>query len=82
MTTLRLAWSAEVLGAIAAITGAFLIDTKTPLVLSAMMVDARAWIIRPAIFAHAGATKAAQQEIIDHGGILIDLQRLSADLSA
>jgi hypothetical protein len=58
-----------------------LIATKTPLVLKDMKVDASAWTIRHAIFARAGATEAAQQELIAHNGALIDLKRLFADLA-
>jgi uncharacterized protein len=58
-----------------------LIATKTPLVLNAMKVDASAWTIRHAIFARAGATEAAQQELVTHNGVLIDLPRLFADLA-
>ncbi len=58
-----------------------LIETKTPLVLNDMKVAASDWTIRYAIFARAGATEAAQQELAAHGGMLIDLARLYADLA-
>jgi hypothetical protein len=58
-----------------------LIATKTPLVLNDMKVDASAWTVRHAIFARAGATEAAQQELAAHDGVLIDLERLYVDLA-
>jgi AAA+ ATPase superfamily predicted ATPase len=58
-----------------------LIETKTPLVLNDMKAAASDWTIRHAIFARAGATEAAQQELAAHGGLLIDLTRLYADLA-
>ena len=57
-----------------------LIATKTPLVLSDMKATAADWTIHYAIFARAGATEAAAQELAAHGGLLVDLPMLYADL--
>ena len=57
-----------------------LIATKTPLVLSDMKATAANWTIRYAIFARAGVTEAAAQELAAHSGLLIDLPTLYADL--
>jgi hypothetical protein len=57
-----------------------LIETKLPLMLADMGVEASHWRVRPALFARVGVTAAARQELAAHQGLLIDLERLYTDL--
>ncbi|RRR74477.1 MAG: ATP-binding protein [Candidatus Viridilinea halotolerans] len=58
-----------------------LIDTKTPLVLADLPQGGKGWSVTHAIFARAGLTPAAQQELAAHSGIAVDLPRLMDDLA-
>ncbi len=59
-----------------------LIDQKTPLVLADLPNRGVGWRIHYAVFACAGATAAARQELATHNGFLVDLARLYDDLMA
>jgi uncharacterized protein len=59
-----------------------LIGTKAPLLLKELPDQGQGWQVGYALFTHAGASEAAQQEVAAHGGIVIDLPRLMLDLAA
>jgi hypothetical protein len=59
-----------------------LIGTKAPRILADLPDGGRGWQVTYALFARAGATEAAIQELTAHGGIVIDLNRLMLDLAA
>jgi AAA+ ATPase superfamily predicted ATPase len=59
-----------------------LIGTKAPLVLAELPDQGQGWRVTYALFARAGATDAAGQELEAHGGTLVDLDRLVLDLAA
>ncbi len=58
-----------------------LIGTKTPLVLAELPQGGQGWTVTHAIFARAGLTGAAAQELAAHQGLAVDLQRLMRDLA-
>jgi uncharacterized protein len=58
-----------------------LLDEKTPLVLQDLPDGGAGWHVHYAIFTRAGATDAARRELAAHAGLLIDLERLYADLT-
>ena len=57
-----------------------LIATKTPLLLADLPNGGAGWTVRHALFARAGLTDAAQQELAAHDGLAVDLARLMRDL--
>jgi AAA+ ATPase superfamily predicted ATPase len=59
-----------------------LIGTKAPRILADLPDGGRGWQVTYALFARAGATDAAIQELTAHGGMVIDLNRLMLDLAA
>ena len=54
---------------------------KTPLVLADLPDRGVDWHIHYAIFARAGVTPAARQELTTHHGILVDLNQLYRELA-
>jgi len=58
-----------------------LLGTKTPLVLAELPQGGQGWSVTHAIFARAGLTEAAAQELTAHQGLAIDLHRLMHDLA-
>jgi hypothetical protein len=54
---------------------------KTPLVLADLPDRGIDWHLHYAIFARAGVTPAARQELMSHHGVLVDLNRLYQDLT-
>ena len=55
---------------------------KAPLVLTDLPNAGANWRVHYALFARAGATSAARQELAMHAGLVIDLARLAHDLTA
>jgi hypothetical protein len=55
---------------------------KAPQVLAALPKAGVNWQLHYALFARAGATPAAQKELVAHNGIVVDLARLYRDLTA
>lgn len=58
-----------------------LIEQKIPLVLADLPDQGKEWQVIPALFARAGATVPARATLANHGGILVDLPTLFADLA-
>lgn len=58
-----------------------LLGTKTPLVLAELPQGGQGWSVTHAIFARAGLTEAAAQELAAHQGLAVDLHRLMRDLA-
>jgi uncharacterized protein len=58
-----------------------LIGTKAPLVLQDLPQGGQGWTVTYALFARAGLTEAASQELAAHQGIAVDLRRLMHDLA-
>lgn len=58
-----------------------LIGTKAPLVLQELPQGGQGWTVTYALFARAGLTEAASQELAAHQGIAVDLRRLMHDLA-
>jgi hypothetical protein len=58
-----------------------LIGTKAPLVLAELPQGGQGWTVTYALFARAGLTAAAEQELAAHGGLAVNLHRLMHDLS-
>jgi hypothetical protein len=56
-----------------------LVETKTPKVLKELP-DGEGWKVHYAFFARAGFTDAAHTEAEALGALLVDLERLDADL--
>ena len=54
---------------------------KTPLVLADLPDRGVDWHVHYAIFARAGTTPAARQELAAHHGIIVDLAQLYHELS-
>ena len=59
-----------------------LIEHTLPNTITALPNQSQGWRAIPALFARAGATADAQALLHDHGGLLIDLPTLYADLGA
>ncbi len=59
-----------------------LIGIKAPRILADLPDGGLSWQVTYALFARAGATEAAIQELTAHSGMLIDLNRLMLDLAA
>lgn len=57
-----------------------LLGTKTPLVLAELPQSGQGWTVTYALFARAGLTEAASQELVAHQGIAVDLHQLMHDL--
>jgi uncharacterized protein len=55
---------------------------KAPLVLADLPKAGANWQVHYALFARAGATPAAQKELVTNNGIVVDLARLYRDLTA
>ena len=68
-------------GTVSRPTARELIGTKAPL-LNELPDQGHGWQVSYALFARAGATEAARQEIEAHSGTIIDLPRLIQDLAA
>lgn len=58
-----------------------LIGTKAPLVLQELPQGGQGWSVTYALFARAGLTEPAAQELAAHGGLVVDLHRLMRDLA-
>jgi len=59
-----------------------LVEQTLPNTIAALPGHGEGWRAIPALFARAGATADAQSLLGDHGGLLIDLPTLYADLGA
>lgn len=57
-----------------------LLEAKTPKVLQALPEGGQGWRVTHAFFARAGFTEAARAEAEAHSALLVDLERLDADL--
>ncbi len=57
-----------------------LVEQTLPNTIAALPGHGEGWRVIPALFARAGATTDAQALLRDHGGLLIDLPTLYADL--
>ncbi len=59
-----------------------LLEHTLPNTITALPDQGQGWRAIPTLFARAGATADAQALLRDHGGLLIDLPTLYADLGA
>jgi uncharacterized protein len=58
-----------------------LLERKTPLVLADLPDAGKGWSVHHALFVRRGVTPAARDELGRHGGFVVDLDTLAADLT-